>query len=137
MKNKKIRRSKNSLANWIFNQLLKILRKAKRKKRLVGNLVKLYKVCDLRDTDDKKKNKLSGLIVPRKKSTYCIYINSKDSPSEQIKTLIHEIGHFLFWWENEPPILKWENLIWNALSQEQKEILFEFIRKLKIIRQPK
>ena len=137
MKNKKNRRSKNSLANWIFNQLLKIIRAAKRKKRLVGNLVKIYKVCDLRNSEDQEKKKLSGLIITREKSTYCIYINSEESPSEQIKTLIHEIGHFLFWWEYEPPIIKLENLIWNALSQEQKEILFEFIRKLKNTRQPK
>ena len=137
MKNKKNRRSKNSLANWIFNQLLKIIRAAKRKKRLVGNLVKIYKVCDLRNSEDQEKKKLSGLIITREKSTYCIYINSEESPSEQIKTLIHEIGHFLFWWEHEPLILKWEGLIWNALSQQQKVILFEFIRKLKNTRQPK
>jgi len=137
VKNKKIYQSNNLLANWIFNQLLKIIRTAKKKKRLVGNLVKLYKVCDLRNTDDKKKEKLSGLIITRKKRTCCIYINFKDAPSEQIKTLIHELGHFIFWWEYEPPIIKLENLIWDALSQEQKEILFEFIRKLKITRQPK
>ncbi len=119
--------------DWIFRRIIA---------RLKGGKIKVYKVNDLRDPDDRRRG-LAGRYLPKDKDegilTNMVFLNypGKVNPITE-KNLLHELLHDLFdGWVGEPAILSMEEVVWNKLTPEQKKLLKSFIPKHYVKLKPK
>lgn len=120
MRRKKFPKGKNPLADWVFNFFLKILR---------DKMIRLYVVKNLRDPENLKK-KLSGYVdSPGTAQVIRIFMDSGLPVDEGLKTIVHELGHFVFWSAPETHIMQFEDLMWSNLSATQKRLLTTLLRK--------
>lgn len=117
--------SGDGLTDWIFKQFIFFLRKEtlkiKRKKRLVS-------------FNDPHRQVLRGLMNPGVgpgEHNIEITINPAKqihcNRDEEVKTLIHELSHILFWKTREKFILQIEKILVKKLTAEQKNFLKTFL----------
>lgn len=119
------------------NELTRFIEKAEKDHKCIDNLfllfldilrkgdVAVHRIKDLKNPDDGKK--ISGLLWNKK-----IYIEDGLDQAELIKTLIHELIHFIFddLSVEEILVVNMEELIWQKLSEEQKNQLWEYIPQI-------
>lgn len=115
--------SGDSLTDWIFKQFIFYLRKEtihiKRKRKLL-------------DPNNKHKKTIRGLMEPKSVSSEGnieITINSSlhCDRNEEVETLIHELGHVVFWTTPEWSIKSLEGILIKKFTPEQKSFLKSFI----------
>lgn len=106
------------LVNEIYAKMKRILKAKIKEILLVRNLRRYWK---------KPKIQLSGVISFHKDGTATICVDSSDNTAAKTKTLVHELLHYIFHNEEERQIVKLENLLWDKLSQRQKNHLKKWI----------
>ncbi len=114
--------SGDKLIDWVFKQFIFFLRREtlhiKRKKRLLN-------------PNDKHRQAIRGLMNPAFEPNIEITINSAKSVhgnrNEEVETLIHELGHIVFWKTQERFIYQIEEILIKKLTPEQKNFLKSFI----------
>jgi len=102
------------LVNCIFEEFRCILRCFIYEVRLEENL------------RDEKGKRLAGRLSAGRR---IIYIDNDQCEHEKIKTLIHELAHFLFGSAPEKLIIKIEELLWRRFSRKQKRSLEKWLPK--------
>lgn len=104
---------RNPLANAVFKKIIWLLENEIRDIRKIKNLL-------APDT----KELLDGLLMNQ-----VIYIRANLNKEEKIKTLIHELAHYLFTESKENEIQKIEEILWVAFSKKQKSFLYKYVPK--------
>lgn len=114
--------SGDKLTDWIFKQFILLLRKEtlhiKRKKRLLN-------------PNDKHRHAIRGLMDPDAQFNIEITINCAKSIHEnrdkEVETLIHELGHIVFWKTGEQFIVQLEKILITKFTKEQRNFLKSFL----------
>jgi|SRR3989344_9663964 len=114
--------SDDKLTDWIFKQLLNCLRE----KSLVVKRTN-------KPLPHPESNNISGLTeYDERWSDVLISINASTSANEQIATLIHELCHVLFHKTSERDINKLERILWEKITNEQRDYLRSYLARRKI-----
>jgi hypothetical protein len=116
--------SGDKLVDWVFKQFVFFLRREtlriKRKRRL-------------RSPDDPSRELLRGMLwfESETSSAFDIGLNSAkcqhSNRDEELETLVHELCHLVFWKIQHRFIWQLERIVFNRLTQEQKNYLKSFI----------
>jgi hypothetical protein len=117
-------RSGDKLVDWIFKQFVFFLRKEtthiKRKKRIsTARIDPQLTVAGMMCPQDEAGHRVDILINSAK--------NAHRSRDDELKTLIHELCHLVFWKTWERFIGQMEMIMLEKLTQEQKSYLKSFI----------
>jgi hypothetical protein len=109
--------------DWTFKQFVIFLRREtlhiKRKRNVYS--------------EDKHREKLRGLMLPKDEacSQFDILISADPEKhanrDEELSTLVHELCHIVFWKTNERYVRQAERILFEELTQEQKNYLKSFI----------
>ena len=114
--------SGDELVDWVFKQFIFFLSRKtlhiKRKKRLL-------------DPDDKSHRSIMGMMdsgaAPKIKITINCAKSLHKNRDKEVETLIHELGHIVFWKTPERFIKQIEEILIDRFTQEQKNFLKSFI----------
>ena len=132
LKKRKLPRSGNKLVDWHFRQVIYYL-----ENKVSAILIVNKSLKDPRN----KKILLRGYIDVNHKGRAIIFVSGiKNTHADREmmgKTLTHEVAHgFLEDYVHEKSILTLEDLLWNAFTKDQKNIIKSFLPKHKVKRAP-
>ncbi len=106
-------KASDEFIDFIFQRFVKILEK---------DIKGVYRIKNL--TDPGTQEPMFGYLNHR-----TIYLEHRMSKQELIKTLIHELAHFLFDAAPEQTIRKIEDILWKKFAKKEKRVLEKYIPK--------